>query len=342
VIVHVGMSPQALIDIGQAVRGRSAVTLLESLQNMLLSHGCVYLASSADAMALLHMIKSSEGLSPQERVQWSTVFAQLKSHGRLRISSASSLLSIDDAPDALSLKLRGGELSMIAIPRITTFDRLFPDTAGASVVVDNLLEVTTSDAASASSQYQSAQKSVASESFAAGLNRQTVWQELFSEPARLSKTVTVFDRYIFRLLSKRESNGDAAREHIQWFLESLDQVAPNNTAVFVYGSLGHSGISADAQAVASILSKRWTKRAGRISQVTLIASTAIKHQHHDRHVIFGDSMAFDLPGGLDRLGDTTIPAGGFSYSYKWRNAQLQVLRNRETETVARAPVIVNL
>ncbi|MCS5723468.1 hypothetical protein N1029_15825 [Herbiconiux sp. CPCC 203406] len=330
-IVEVGLSPRTLVEISAQLRGPSSKTLNHSLWNALRAHGSIVFATREDVSAVAALARD-ESLSPTEQRNWQAVLAQLRSEGRIRIANPALVCNIDAISTADQVKGLRGSLPLLAVFANETFRRLFPQDVEGVATSNAGFEAATGETASISSSIQHVEALAATERFARGTARNDVWSKLFLPLARTSKTVTIFDRYIFSELWKRHQSREPAAEHIEWFLTKLDAVAPKNTTVTIYGAADFDYQPRAIDSIAAVLGKRWSpKRTGRVVEVDLRALPRWgRGDPHNRHLRFGDMVGYELPEGMDRLQSPSLEIGeGFTFGYKWRPEQIASFRDRE-------------
>jgi hypothetical protein len=336
------MSPAGLPEIGHQLAGRAALTLVPTVQQLLLRHGALMVASKEDLKRILYEIREGAALTTREKKSWEVVFSLLTREGRLRLASPGVTGGVDEAVESL---IRTGvepgrpHVLSISAPHFTTY---FAKEEQASVIINTNLEVTTLSALDATEAFVRVKSEASQDVITYGSSRERAWHELFSGLAAHAKRITIFDRFVFRTILERDRSGESEAEHLVWLLDHIDRVARAGTLVTIYGAVGYNGVHASAEQIAAAIANRWSGRSGNISSVELRVSSSSGLQHHDRHITFGDNLGFDAPSGFDRLKSAYVPAGGFSFSYKSKNVQIQALRDRESYTEQGHPSVVNV
>jgi len=344
VIIDVALSAKAMADISAMVIGRNARTLCSALTEALRGYGALVITSAEEGREILQIVKSDSALTQAERQEWSAVLEFLAQDKRIRFVSP-DLIPLDTIEVADDLELARSKQPLLAVLGDDSFERLFPASDANSVAISANVEAAPAGTASLADQFSRARNVAAREVYAPGTARDEIWDELLAPLASFTKQVTIFDRYVFAGMYRREANLSGRPEHLEWFLSRLDEAAPPGTHVKVYGSIGyetgHAQIPNDVEAVGQLLSRRWTSRFGNIAQVELIATSGTRNHPHDRHLMFGQGMALDMASGLDRLAEHHL-RDPFTFSYKWLNAQLQALRHRENAVMNRRPSTANV
>lgn len=233
----------------------------------------------------------------------------------------------------------------VGIVSDTAFDRLFPGNDEGLASVNDEVEIVTGGTLSRSARLDAAQSLAVREVYEKGRNRESIWTDLFRPLAMRSKRIVLFDRYAFAELHRRNAANNSLPEHLEWLLTKLDASAQQGALVKIFGSTGYgsggSQVPADPNITAELLSRRWRSRSGRLSGVELVTLPSISAFPHDRHAMFGDTTGLELPSGLDRLAKP-FTNNLFSYAYKWRNEQMQALRNRLTQVESSRPQVTAL
>lgn len=339
-IVNVGLSPTSLADVSKAKLGPHGMALQRTMGDWLRSHGSIIFATARDASEFVRLVKTEGEFSEAERKEWSALLTWLRGGGRLGVAQP-AYAGLDGLTDAAAVDAGIPHRPFIAVVSHSVFDQLYPGNTDGWAPTAPDLDVTISATVSLTRLVSRTQAVAARESYAAGIDREAVWDELLRSLASQSKRVTLFDRYIFAKMCQRDGNGDATPEHLEWLLDKLSVHAPQGTFVKVYGATGYQTVPKDAAAVAHLLNARWTPTGNRLAGVELVTLKAPQWLPHDRHMTFGETMGLELPSGLDRLASPHLH-DTFSFGYKWRNEQLQSLRDRVSRVDHRHPVVTKV
>ncbi|MGO4300863.1 hypothetical protein [Leifsonia sp. RAF41] len=345
-IVDVALSPGSLDDISERVAGEYSRGVQRLLIERLRSHGALVWASRRELTATLDLIRAGDGLTEGEKKEWSDLLIWLKQGGRVRLSVDSddcALESLTRWSPSVESSFAGRPIVAILSQRI--FGRLFPDAQEGLVATSSDFEVATGAMAPFASPFARLQALADLEAYPPGTQREDIWQQLLAPLAARSKQVTIFDRYAFAELFRRRQSGSSEPEHLEWLLKKLDSHAPRGTVVKVFGSVGYghggSAVPQPPGQIAAALLQRMPTRLTRLAGVELHTLTGIHAHPHDRHISFGSTFGLELPSGLDRLAKTQI-SHTFSFGYKWREGQLQALRDREIAVALARPRVTSV
>lgn len=330
-IVNVGLSPSSLVDISERKLGRKphALVLQRAMVDCLSSHGTLMFSSKDEANALLRLIKTGSQLTASERQSWITLFSWLTKGERVGVAQPSysaleNLQSVDEAAQIL-------HRPFVAVVPETTFGKLYPGNADGWAPTSPDLDITTGVTVSLSTQFTRVQSAAASESYPPGTAREAVWEELLRPLAARTKRVTLFDRFGFAELYRRDATQNPAAEHLVWLLRKLNVDGAPGTLVKIYGAIDYTSgpavVPSSAASIAQLLRQRWSPTPGRLAEVELVTLNGTHAFPHDRHATFGESTGLELPSGLDRLAPA-VSSAPLSFGYKWKREQLQALRDR--------------
>lgn len=341
-IVNVGLSPSSLIDISIARVGTPphALAIQRAVAECLRSHGSLIFSSNEEADAVLQLTKPGSDLTEPERQAWTNLFGWLTKGERVRVSRPpfTSLETLQSADQAAQIPHR----PFIGVVPDAVFNRLYPGTRDGWVSTTASIDIAVSAAVSASDQFKFMQTVAAREVYPPGTDREVVWEELLRPLATRTKRITLFDRFTFAELYRRDAKQDAANEHLVWLLQKLNTEGRPGTLVKIYGSTGYASgqtsIPSNPASIAQLLKQRWSPVPGRLAGVELVTLKGLSSFPHDRHATFGDTTGLELPSGLDRLASGVI-SSPFSFGYKWINAQLQALRDRVAKVDHQLPQV---
>lgn len=329
-ITEIALSAQTLEEISaNEDYGYGATTLWEALLGSIWSHGSVVFASP-DELQRIRELLDGDTLTIPEKQQLGTLIAQLHKEGRLDVR-ANSDAEIETLQTILPL---------IGLLPQKTFAEKYPDSSTGTHQLTQTLETSVSAALRQTQILTSFRTIAEAQNFPSGTNRETIWNDLFLTLTECFNRISICDRYLLSEMSYRDSRTVSAEwhtpEHLAWLLTHIDHMCPQGTHVALYTQIDDPSRSPDgptnADDIIDLIDRQWTDRTGgRIGAIEIYAVQWRSRIHpHNRHIRFGESLAFKLDEGLDRLADETVKFdAGFSYSYLWRRTQVDKLRDDE-------------
>lgn len=340
-LAHIGLSPDALLDISAQKGGKFGSRLAwEALSEVLRSHGSLLLSSREEMARFIDILRGTD-LTVDEKKRLTALITKLKKENRIDTANPPLSGPLSRVQTSKDIEELHKMLPLIAVVPGDTFVRLFPENNEGLAHIRDGAEVTVGETVSQATQLQKLQELAQAQNFSSGTAREKVWDDLFASLAARFPRVSVLDRYVLTELVNRESRGTSAQfkapEHLVWFLSRLDYISPPGTRVTIYAQLenpradGYGPIDADS--ALDLIDRHWAPlEDGRIETIEVCGvQWRAKTHPHNRHIRFGDSLGFKLDEGLDRLAHPTIAYdSGFSYSYAWRPEHVRKMREDES------------
>ena len=337
------MHPESIVDICASRVGWDAAGLERDFQSLLRAHGRILLASRQEFGRLMEILKDPGLLSAGEQARWTALLGSLRTDGRMALLDPTAPEGIDEFGRLQHIENTVDHLRAAAVISRDSFAALAPEAVRGDTTTEGGLGVAIASAASDLAAFASAQAHSGRLTFSGGTARDDVWKALFAPVASHSRRVVVHDRYLLKALVNHHRSHDSSVEHLVWFLRRLDGAAQPGTRVKLYAAAELVGFCTNAAEVKEALDTRWPNRSGKLEAIELHLIDHARDQHHDRHIRFGESIGFDLPAGMDRLSKPSLDIdSGFSYHHLWSSGAIADLRNRETLTISKGPLVIAL
>lgn len=344
-IARLAISPQALIDLGAGVPARQAKDNHDQLLRTLRAHGTVVFASDDEAKALIRVLRSDGALPPGAGKKWMVLLEDFagRSPKRAEALRPPQSFSFGAVHQLDELRQVWGDRADVAILDDEQGNRLgIPLDEGWLAVGDGQLEVATGSSATHCQRLTRFQDLMDRGFAPVGSPREAFWEDVLHPLARVSRAVTVVDRYLFKdLLGNARRVGS---EHVLWLLQHLEaSVRPNGLVTLIVERFN----TESAQDVMHRVDDSWPRGPGRrtVIEVILVPKSVPGRSSvrfpHDRHIRFDVGAAVVVPAGFDRLRGTTIwDPDGMKWDYKWAAEPLAALRAAEQRCMQAAGVDV--
>jgi hypothetical protein len=328
-IGRVALDTDALLD--HRDQGRGAMNTHRELVDVLTSFGYLELLGPDDASALFDAIYQ---LDSEKHALWSKAILALHSLNRVRTGDLNGTTRDASAIEPLPEPLRSTIDLLVVSNRVAQgrqplMEDGFESRPGEPerTLADSIRHCRTIERLRTMHEHGN---------FAQGASRQTVWDELFVPPARLSTEATLLDRYFLEHLfndRKREP-----RDHAEWLISSMDRDLASGSTVRLL-----CGWPSDRDRNAPIDKVTLTSRlrdhlgpilgSGRLDGVTVVLArwpTRKGDGPHNRHLRFSCGFAITSQEGFDRLDSSRIVGiDGFSWGAITSTQLLADLQARE-------------
>jgi hypothetical protein len=335
-LIDMSVAPQALAEVSEGRPPVEARRNHEQLRNVLRAHGSLLFSNQAESIALLRALSSGE-LSPSEVIRWREFLLELKNEGRVTIATPTRLHGLEEevTRQTFEQEWTARSSSVIAVLSRAVFGRIFPETTDEVHEVEPNVFAATRDAMVDCPPLAKVSQLEQIGNFVEGTDRETIWREVIGPLARHTRSITIFDRYLFNALSLRgrARRSHESAEHVEWLLDKINREGRSGIVVRLFAGTGATPPIQDAQDAANLLDRTWARSTGRISEVECHGvdwDVLRGPKTHNRHIRFGDSSALGVSEGLDRLRHERIRGSdGFTYSYKWTVDAVKPMRVNE-------------
>lgn len=337
-IARLAISPQALIDLGAGLPARQAKANHDQLLRALRAHGTLVFASADEARALAKVLKGEEGLPPGASKKWTGLFEEFltRSPKRAEVLNPPASFSFGVAHQLDELRTAWAGRADVAILDDEQGDRVgIPLEEGWLAVGDGQFEVATGSSAAHCRRLTRFQDMMDRGFAPVGSSREIFWEDVLGPLARVSRTASVVDRYLFKDLLGNTRRVDS--EHVVWLLQHLEASLRGNGPVTL---IAERFTTETAQDVMQAIDASWPRGRTRSFEIVVVlvpkGMTSRRNVRfpHDRHIRFDVGAAVVVPAGFDRLRGSTIrDPDGMKWDYKWAAEPLAVLRSAEQRCV---------
>lgn len=338
-LLNVAISPSVITEISNSNLGSYAALVQEQLSSILDRHGVLFQTSVHERQRLLGLLASSQ-LQPDEQKRWRELLVRLHKSGRLTTAAPSVIESWSDLTDGQQASGLEQLAPIISLVSGTDFTRLFPED---SIIhtVNETVEVTTAASLSASSQYTQLESLREDGVFHAGTHREDVWEVLFRPLVRVSRSIIIFDRFLYARIWERDDPYRGAPEHLIWLLENINDTIPVGGEITLIGESGKypkrsSDLPDDPLRILNYIRDTIQNQFDRLGSVEINVHSGREKMHHDRHIRFSTGHALEVPPGFDRFAKPRL-SESVSFSYRHTRNSIKELMDREI-SVRKAPL----
>lgn len=345
-LVKVGVCAPAIEEISEQAGVAYAKVIHAALAEFLAAHGNLVISNSREMLDLVRLARASELVDQRARRIWSVLIQELRKQGRIQVLNPGSQFSLAEISTAAQLAgtWPAHQVPEAAMVPSSFLKLLFPDAPGTvkdpstGVILANPAEFLESE------PIQRLRTLREESRVPFGQTRKSFWQFVLNPLAQSSKEVTIYDRYLFSEITKRDQSFPTPgqpHEALVWLLRMLDDSARNGLVVRLFAATAapHHGSAqhpVSAQQALEILKKFWVRPPrGAISRVEIVAGPWKQNgklMPHDRHIRFSENRAISIPAGLDRLKAATIEdTAGMAWKYHWSTATVAPLISSEKE-----------
>lgn len=344
-IATVALAPEALVDPALG----TALPILRGVHTALLeriaAHAAIVEGSGEEISELL---KSIERLPVELKPKWKTLLTEFYKTQRFAPMNPPRTSRIGDNHTAAELADLAGRIDLMVVP-LSQASELGAGPDGLGALLANDIEVAAIPAALYCNTLHRLASLAELGLVPHGTPREQFWNDVLRAPLRLSRTITVLDRYLFRGLAHHYDNLPASRnwmpEAIVWLLRHLDadrgpDAVPTTVTLIADSSLSSGFGSADTAAAA--IREFWQRTPDgtvkdvevRLGPWKLPGGGLLPH---DRHIRSNIGVGFKIFAGLDRLGQQTVTdTDGMSWQYIHAAAAVKSLQAAETRSIGSA------
>lgn len=328
-IGRIALDSDALLD--HQDQGRGAMNTHREMVDVLTSFGYLQLLGPDDAGALFDAIY---GLDTEKHTLWSKALLALHGLNRVGTGDLSGTTSEVSALEPLPEPLRSA-IDLLVVPnRVALGRQLLTDDGFESRPGEP--ELTLADSIGHCRTIDKLRTMRERGNFPKNASRQTVWDELFVPPARLSTEATLLDRYFLEHLFKDPKR--ETRDHAEWLLTSMQRdLAAGSTVRLLCGwpSDRERNAPMDEETLTSRLRNHLGPilAPGRLAGVTVVFARWPSRKGdgpHNRHIRFSCGFAITSQEGFDRLDSPRIVGiDGFTWGAITSAQMLADLQSRE-------------
>lgn len=164
-----------------------------------------------------------------------------------------------------------------------------------------------------------------------GESRELLWDHVLQPLARVSRHLTVVDRYLFSALNDAIYADRGTDTFVGWLLAHLDADARDACEVTLIGFRGRPGDDpADGAAAANLVSRVFEPTGRRLSKVDVLVTQPASYLPHDRHISSNVGVGVTFPASFDVFArDRVSKAEGVEFVYRWNRAAVDKLHEAE-------------
>lgn len=337
-IAQVGLAPGAVRDLAEMMPERYAKLVHQALTGELEARGALLVANPQEMRDLAAAVKDLN--APGSRKRWVTTIEELMKAKRVRYIAPPNEFTLDSVKELSELKTgwAGSERAALAVLPSSQATRIGVDETGLLMDEEVRFEVASIAAAPECATWQKIRELGEDGFIPNGAHRESFWGDVLAPIARLSKRVSILDRYIFTGVCLHDANRPRSlkwdADVVCWLLRRLDEISSPGTEVCLMGEVGFRDQPATAQNAAETVRRCWDPPAvGRLRQVEVIAGPwgrGVKRLPHDRHIRFSAGPAIRLAAGFDRLARRTVmDVDGMGWQHLWKPRAIGSLRAAE-------------
>lgn len=341
-IAQISLAPQAVYDVAAGQPPALTKSQHESLLRSIEAHGMLVAANDAEALELLHAIKAPGALPPGIRTRWVTSLAELKKRNRFICMTPQLPRGLREAASIDDLRAGWVGKAQVTVLTIAQARSLGVDDEGLLVDSETSLELASAPIAAYCSTLNLLRELAEDGHVQTGASRDEFWDQVVAPIARVSRRVTVLDRYLLGNLAWHHQNLPRSSrwevENLVWLLDHLDRSGIQGTAVRLIASDSIENKIGDADDAARMIKEVW--RPAPRGQISTLEVTVApwnqrgKRMPHDRHIRFDIGVGIRLPAGWDRFKKARVEdPDGVGWQYLWRPNAFRDLRAAENRVV---------
>jgi hypothetical protein len=206
-----------------------------------------------------------------------------------------------------------------------------PETVMARIDPTSGIDIARAVAAAAAGTFAECKQNARASVLPTGSSREDLWQRALLPIARVSRSMTVVDRYIFKNLAQLTARGKEQDGFLVWLMGKLDAAALEGCELKVIGyDQRPSGDPVDADAAAELVRNAWTAAGGRLGAIRVVAAQPASYLPHDRHISSSIGVGITFPESFDAFDQATIATDeGVEYSYRSDPMAVEKLQTAE-------------
>lgn len=294
------------------------------------AHGYLIVANKAEGRQLVQAIKQS---GPEVEAAWTAVIRKFQKAGRQEVLAPPHEPGIDrtKSQDELDQGLaEKADMAIVCDSRATSAfglddAQLVSYSSGAS------LEIVRAPAAAVAGRLSEFRETAESGVLQHGQSREYFWTHVIGPIARVSRKISVTDRYLHLNLRRLSDRGKAQQGFLAWLIAKLNQEAQDGCELEVIGYdireiTDNQGATEPAQTLATVC----PTIPGRLARVSVLTAQPATYLPHDRHFLSNVGVGVTLHAGFSSFdGESITPLEGIEYSYRHSPPAVQKLQITE-------------
>jgi hypothetical protein len=318
VIARAALSPAAVLSLGAGGTPADVFARSFALCQALEAHGLLVFANDAEGKELVQAIKQLEAAHPEVQGVWSCLAVKLGKAGRFIKHQPPSAKRLDNLSAITELFPEWKGSADIAVFANDQADR-FGLAANEMVRHDSVsdIDVARAPAAAFSGAFLTC-RSDAEGVLAKDAPRDELWDRCFLPLARVSRRLTLLDRYLVQNLADLTASARAADGFMAWFLDHVDREAKDGCELEIIAFRGGPGQQPyDGAAAAQLVSDVLVGDGGRLSRIELVVTQPASYLPHDRHLNSNLGLAVTFPASFNVFeGERVRKEEGVEYTYR--------------------------
>lgn len=317
-IARAALSPAAVLSLGAGGTPADVFARSFSLCQALEAHGLLVFANDIEGRELIQAIKELEAEHPEVQGIWTRLAAKLGKAGRFIHHQPPSDKRLDNLSAITELVPEWMDCTDIAVVAndkadelgLATNEMVRHDTASD-------IDVARAPAAAFTGAFMTC-RADAEGVLAKDTPREELWDKCFLPLARVSKRLTLLDRYLFQNLADLTAGGRAAGGFMAWLLDHVDREAKDGCELEIIAFRGEPGQQPeDGAAAAQLVDDVFSGAGGRLSRIDLVVTQPAGYLPHDRHLSSNLGLTVTFPASFNVFeGERVRKQEGVEYAYR--------------------------
>jgi len=333
VIAPVAVSNDALVEDLDGDR-KGLVQTHEELARLLMAHGELVHASTADRDAFIRAVRRLMVVAPDAAKYWEEVLA----HGRWGTVDGEQTLPLSEVFDLKDLQNQWRDFIDVAFMERTRAELLgCPLGQAAWRDAESGIEIAHCGANWETPTFRLLRELADEQTISGGTERDSIAKRRFIPLIAGSRHIAILDQWLGNGLAKQhlaaKAKSTPTPQELQWLLGLIDKHS-NQTTVSIFTACEHSATAGEpsSKEIVAAFTDLWERlpKGGGVTALRLFLGRGGSKFPHDRHIRFDATAGFALSAGFDRLrSERTRANTRWRLTYFWRPDQVRGLIDDE-------------
>ena len=329
-IARVAMSPGAVASLNAAGAPADVFLRHAAICEAVEAHGYLVFANTDEGRQFVQAIKTA---GPEAQAMWTKLVNRFSRAGRFENLTPPNDCGLDEITTLSDLASGWGLRTDLAVVPDDRASEVFGLAATTMSVIDpsSGIDIARAGAAAVSGTLAAYKQASRASVLIKDQSREVLWSGVLLPIARVSRSIRIVDRYVFKSLAQMTLRGAAADGFLAWLLHHLNRAAMDGCRVEIIGcDQRPDGQPRDADAAADLIRGIFSPTGGRLSCIEVVCAQPASYLPHDRHIGSSLGVGVVFPDSLDEFDTLAIRnPEGVEFSYRSDPAAVQKLQEAE-------------